>query len=453
MSENGKEVLSRADIAAKHLVGNLWYNLDAVALIAGRLNPTIMRKAVSGPASLAYNEMCRLLKEGQGLNAGQLEANLKDTGFDFGWLQKAQADISNDGIDDLYRYAGEVQNASDLLDVRLHCSDALKQANEPGARAETIKAGLLSAMVEKERKTDEAYHVGDIAGEVRTEFEQMRAGTLQWGASTGLSTLDRQVRLNNGDYFTIGARPSQGKTSLMRWMFFKRAEELQRSGADACVLLFSADDTRKKIVRTLASTVAQVDSKKLRSNTATPDEWKRIEDALLYIESLRFFIDDATGLTVEDIHYRTAMQNARTPVVLIGFDYLEKIRGSDNDLSRARASADGCKSIGKVFDCPFVMASQLTKEVESRADKWPTSSDLKYAGEDESDVVLLLNRPEHYISKGQTIDCKPDDESGIVLVNIAKNKEGDVGLVRLGFKKEFARFADLQFTPADLNDY
>lgn len=450
MSETNGQ--SRADIAAKHLVGNLWYNLGAVPLIAGRLNPTVMRKAVNGPATLAYNEMCRLLKEGQGLNAGQLEASLRDTGFDFGWLQKAQADIANDGIDDLYRYVGEVQNAADLLDVRLHCTDALKQVNEPGARADEIKAGLLSAMVEKERKTDEAYHVGDIAGEVRTEFEQMRSGNLQWGASTGLATLDRQVRLNNGDYFTIGARPSQGKTSLMRWMFYKRAEELQRAGAAGCVLLFSADDTRKKIVRTLASTVAQVDSKKLRANTATPEEWRRIEDALLYIESLPLFIDDATGLTVEDIHYRAAMQNARTSVVLLGFDYLEKIRGNnDNDLSRVRASADGCKSIGKVFDCPFVMASQLTKEVESRADKWPTSSDLKYAGEDESDVVLLLNRPEHYISKGQTIDCKPDDESGIVLVNIAKNKEGDVGMVRLGFKKEFARFADLEFTRHELN--
>lgn len=449
---NGTNELSRADIAAKHLVGNLWYNLSLLPSIAGRLNPTIMRKAVAGPAALAYSEMCRMLQEGRGLSAGQLEANLKDTGFDFGWIQKAQADITNDGLEELNRYVGEVQNASDLLDMRVQCENALKQAGKPDAQADSIKAGLLSSMVDKERRTDEAYHISDIIDEVRDDFAAMRAGLLQWGASTGLASLDKHILLNDGDYITIGARPGQGKTSLMRWMFYKRAEKIQRDGENACVLLFSADDTRKKIARTLASTVAQVDSKRLRANIATDEEWKRLEDAFQYVSALPFFVIDATGLTVEDIHYRTAMQNARKPVVLLGFDYLEKIRGyNENDLSRVRASADGCKSIGKVFNCPFVMASQLTKEVESRADKWPTASDLKYAGEDESDIVLLLNRPEHYISKGQSIDCKPGDESGIVLVNVAKNKEGDVGLVRLGFKKEFARFADLEFTRHELN--
>jgi len=38
-------------------------------------------------------------------------------------------------------------------------------------------------------------------------------------------------------------------------------------------------------------------------------------------------------------------------------------------------------------------------------------------------------------------------------VNIAKNKEGNIGLVRLGFKKEFTRFADLDMQRVGLNDY
>jgi len=443
----------RAQIAAKHLIGNLWYNLDAVPLIAGRLNPTVMRATVSGPAGIAYNEMCRMLRTGGQLSAGQLEANLTDVGFDFAWIQKAQADIANDGLDDLYRYVGEIQNASDLRDVKARCIQAIQSTNEPSAQADKIKADLLASMVETERKTDEAQHVAIIADEVREEMKRIRAGEVEWGASTGLKSLDRQVRLVNGDYITIGARPSQGKTSLLRWVLYKRALELHRAGDKGCVFLFSADDTRKKIVRTLASTVASVDSKKLRNNTATNEEWQRYEDALNSLEDLPLYVDDSTGLTVEDIHYRTAMQNARTPVRLLAFDYLEKISGSDNELSRVTSSANGCKSIGKVFDCPFLMASQLSKDTENRADKWPTSKDLKYAGEEQSDVVWTLLRPEHYISRGESIDCEEQDKIGRILVNVAKNKEGDVGMVRLGFQKEFARFYDLDMQRVGLNDY
>jgi len=439
----------RAEIAAKHLIGNLWYDLKSVPLIAGRLNPIVMGKAVNGPATLAYAEMCKLLRSGNGdrLNAGQLEANLKDVNFDFAWLHQAQKDIANDTIADLYQYAAEVQNASDLLDVKAQCVSALRKTNEPTAKADKIKADLMVGMTAMTMGTATGpSHISEVSLAVREEFRRLREDDMEWGASTGLQSLYRVFRLVDGNYITIGARPSQGKSSLMAWIAYQRALELKRSGEEGQVLIFSMDDTSQKIVRALACSVAQVDNTKIRQRQGTDDDWTRLADAQTLIEGLPIYIDGNTQLTVEDIHYRTAMQNTQSKVRLVLVDYIERVKApgyKDNDLSRLRMVAAGCKDIGHIFDCPIIMLSQLTKSVEDRADKWPTSSDLKYAGEDESDVILLLNRPEHYIAKGEHIDCDDGDKSGIVMINVAKNKEGRVGLVRLAFKKEYTRFADL----------
>ena len=449
-------VLSRADIAAKHLVGNLWYNLDAVALIAGRLDPEIMRKTVSGPAALAYAEMCKMLSNGQTLTAGQLEANLQDGGFDFAWLQQVQRDITNDSLDDLYLYVGEIQNAAALLDVKARCIDALKQASEPAASADKIKAELLTAMTTTQTSEGGPVHVSVVTAEVRSDFQKMRDGVEEFGASTGLKTLDKFYRLVDGEYTTIGGRPSQGKSTLAMWISYNRAMELQRTGENGQVLIFSMDDTRRKLIRALACTIAQVDLNRLRRREATAEEWQRVTDATDKIENLPMYIDGGTQLTIEDVQFRAAMQKTIKPVRLIVLDYFEKVkskRHNPDELSRMKQIAGGYKDILHMLGCPGIMLSQLVKAVESRADKWPTASDLLYAGEAESDAILLINRPEHYISRGESIDCRPEDEEGIVLINVAKMKEGATGLVRLGFKKEFARFADLQFTPADLNDY
>ena len=72
MSDNSH---TQAQTAMDHLVGNLWFNSDAVALIAGRLEPDTVRLIVGGPAAMAYSEMCRLMRSpSETLSAGGLVA-------------------------------------------------------------------------------------------------------------------------------------------------------------------------------------------------------------------------------------------------------------------------------------------------------------------------------------------------------------------------------------------
>lgn len=443
----------RAQIAAKHLVGNLWYNLDAVPLIAGKLSVETMESAVGGDAALAYAEMCNLMRSAGKVTAGQLEANLKAANFNRQALVEWQKDLTNDELYDLYEYVKEIHNAAELRKLQADLSKSLRQAHQPDAIAERVKAELLSEMVKVDKALTGPRHISEIVEEVDAEFKRTQSGEQDWGVSTGIASLDKAFRLQDGNYITIGGRPSQGKTSLAIFVSFKRAEQLVRDGEDGQVLIFTMDDTARKLVRALACTIAKVDSNTLRNRTATAADWAEVYAAEDYIRTLPIWIDDTPGLTAQEIHFRTAMQNAQKPVRLLMVDYIEKVTpvGRGDSLQLLKAVANDLKNIGRTFECPLIVLSQLTKDVEKRADRWPTASDLLYAGEAESDVIVLVNRPEHYISRGEDIDCEVEDREGVVLLNVAKVKEGNVGLVRLAFKKEHAAFYDLHRDTVDFD--
>jgi len=146
------------------------------------------------------------------------------------------------------------------------------------------------------------------------------------------------------------------------------------------------------------------------------------------------------------------MLNAQKPIKLAGQDYAGLIRVDDarSERQEAERAFTGVKGIGNTLRFPWIQLSQLTKGVESRADKWPTPSDLMYAGEAEANVCLTIMRPEHYISRGEDIDCDDRYKKGVALVNVGKNKSGKIGVVPMAFRPEFARFDDLAFERTEL---
>lgn len=445
-----------AIIAGEHLVGNLWLNLEAVPVVAAKLPVESMQQFVGGPAALAYAEMCRLLRAGgEVLSAGSLEAALSLKGFDFGWLSDLQGRINFEPVQVLERYAAEVANAAEVARIRVILAEAGQEAGALDAKATDISAGVLSKLAEGQSKVRDVEHVSTVAARLRERFTQIRAGTYEWGARSGYDGLDRIFRLVDGDLVILGARPSQGKTSLARGIARNRAKQIVDSGDNGQVLFFAADDTADKIIMAMACEEALVNSRAMRANRLSAEEWERLSAALDFIESLPIYIDDTPSPTVEHMYYKAAMQNAIKPVRLAVMDYLQ-LAGSSNqrleEYGKIQNAARGMKAIGQQLGFPFLVLSQLRKEVDSRPDRWPTAADVAFAGEAEADVMVLMMRPEHYISRGETVSgIDPTDEAGICLLNIAKNKTGEVGRAKLAFRKEYSRFYDV--TTRDLNDY
>jgi replicative DNA helicase len=97
----------------------------------------------------------------------------------------------------------------------------------------------------------------------------------------------------------------------------------------------------------------------------------------------------------------------------------------------------GCKILAGELGVPVLALSSISRNVEARADKRPILSDLRESGalEADADVVLLAYRDELY---------HPDSpDRGIAEINIAKQRNGPTGTIRLAFLGQQTRFANM----------
>lgn len=268
------------------------------------------------------------------------------------------------------------------------------------------------------------------------------------GYSTGFPTLDNYFRLVDGEMLTIAARPSQGKTVLGMQLVENVAKALQQNGEDGCVAVFSAEMTGWSLTHRMASALSGVNIHKLRTGNGTPFEVEQMQGALRRIRNLPIWIDDGSAPTTRIMFERLALLNQDVPVRMMMFDFLELggDRAAKEDI-RIGQIATALKDISKALQIPVVSLSQLNREVESRANKMPALSDLRYSGviEQVSDVVVMIMRPEYYIERGQTVsDIPQEDKKGVAYLNIAKNRQGPVAQVKMAFVKERSMFGELQ---------
>ncbi len=139
-------------------------------------------------------------------------------------------------------------------------------------------------------------------------------------------------------------------------------------------------------------------------------------------------------------------------VVLV--DYLQLMTaGADNRGSREQEVSmisRSLKAIAKELDIPIIALSQLNRSVESREGKRPQLSDLRESGaiEQDADMVIFIHRPEYY---GITQDDEGNSLQNVAEIIIAKHRNGAVGDVRLSFRKELAKFVDLEEYPTDFD--
>ena len=86
---------------------------------------------------------------------------------------------------------------------------------------------------------------------------------------------------------------------------------------------------------------------------------------------------------------------------------------------------------------PVIACAQLSRANKDRQDKRPVLSDLRDSGsiEQDADVVMFLHREEYY--------NRDTEDKNIAEVNIAKQRSGPVGTVKLAWLSEYTTFANL----------
>ena len=253
------------------------------------------------------------------------------------------------------------------------------------------------------------------------------------GLATGLPDLDQTILgLNAGELILIAARPGIGKTSLALNIASHVALKEKKG-----VAIFSLEMSGEQLVSRMISSLALVDSSRLRTGDIRPDEWTRLAEAVSILGDSPMKIDDNAGVTVQEIKAKLRREK---DIGLVIIDYLQLMRSGSRSENRVQEVAEISRSLkimARELDIPVVALSQLNRASESRKDKKPMLSDLRESGsiEQDADIVIFLYRDED----------NPDLEArNIVNCSVAKNRHGATGTIDFLWSGQYTRFTSLE---------
>ena len=348
-------------------------------------------------------------------------------------------------------YAKGVANIGDFI---LHSNDAIahiaNKRNVRNMRSAAEIASEVEANIAKTRNNDRG-----LLG-VSTGYKKLDAMTLGW---------------QKGDMIILAARPSVGKTALGMNFAFNAA---QRNHCP--VAFFSLEMSAPKIMERLIASRSYVANDKIQTGRLTNHERAKVAGAIQEISSMEIYFDDTPNSRLGDIVAKSQkLKNQHPDLGLIVIDYLGRIRYFDKADASARQQevsyiSGELKTLARTLNVPVLVLCQLNRHAESNDNKVPELSNLRESGsiEQDADIVMLLYREDYYTSLGQKAKAKSwaKDKKGQdgeapaprpqmsdaekekngdmseVKVNVAKNRNGQVGQLNLLFQKAYSRFDD-----------
>ena len=255
------------------------------------------------------------------------------------------------------------------------------------------------------------------------------------GVPTGFIDLDNYLTgMHGGELIIVGARPSMGKTSFAVNM----AQQAAMRGKT--VALFTLEMPREQIAMRMLCSDARVDMQRVRKGLLTEDEWIKLSQSFEQMSGAPMYIDDSAGLTPTQLRSRCRRLMMDKGLDLVVVDYLGLMRADSRTESRQLEVSEisrQLKAIALELKIPLVACAQLSRANKDRQDKRPVLSDLRDSGsiEQDADVVMFLHREEYY-NHGT-------DQKNIAEVNIAKQRSGPLGTVKLAWLSEYTTFANL----------
>ena len=257
------------------------------------------------------------------------------------------------------------------------------------------------------------------------------------GIRTGFADLDALTTgLQKSDLIILAARPSIGKTSLaLNFAEHAAVREGKTVG------IFSLEMSKEQLVLRLLSSVANIDSQRLRTGFLEEMDFTRLAPAMNTLAEAPIFIDDTPNITTMELRTKARRLQAESGLDLVIVDYLQLMQGSASykDSNRVQEVAEisrGLKALARELQVPVISLSQLSRQAEMRESKEPRLSDLRESGsiEQDADLVMFLWREKERGSD------EGESDGEIVKLKLAKHRNGPTGEAVLWFKKRQTRF-------------
>ena len=256
------------------------------------------------------------------------------------------------------------------------------------------------------------------------------------GVPTGYTELDDLLTgLHPGELVLVAGRPAMGKTSI--GMNFVENAAI-RAGKKAAV--FSLEMPAEQLAMRMMCTEARVDMQRVRRGAIEDEEWGKLADALVSIGPASIYIDCTPGITVPEVRSKARRLQLEHGLDLIMIDYLSLMTATGKNGSRQEEVSQisrTLKGLALELGVPVIALQQLSRAPTGRANHRPLLSDIRESGaiEQDADVVMFIHREDYY-------DPETPDKNIAELI-IAKQRNGSLGTVKLGWKGEYTWFMDL----------
>lgn len=311
--------------------------------------------------------------------------------------------------------------------------DPSAEVNELLDRAEKLIFNITSG----HRSGDHVYEMKDVVKEsIETIDRLYQRKENVTGIPTGFHDMDiKTAGLQKSDLIVLAGRPSMGKSALAISMM-----EYAAVVEKVPCAYFSLEMSKDQLAQRMLCSIAGVDAHKVRTGFFSQTDWPKLIAAAGKLSESPIFIDDTPGISALELRAKARRLKAKNDIQLVVIDYLQLMRGASRSENRQQEISEisrAMKALARELDLPVIAISQLSRAVEQRSDHRPMLSDLRESGaiEQDADVVMLIMREEYY--------TPTEENKGIAEVNIAKQRHGPIGTVKLAFLPEYTRFSNL----------
>ena len=243
---------------------------------------------------------------------------------------------------------------------------------------EKIETSIFS--LNQENLSKKIYSAEEVMNEVFNEIKSKLKKSTITGLNTSFKDLDSIIQgFQKSDLIIVAGRPSMGKTAFSLNLGKNIVEKY-----NVPLLIFSLEMSRQQIIYRFISTDSNIKANRLKAAKMTELEWKNLDTSMKKISELPIYIDDNPNLTLTDIRLRLKkIFTKKTNNGLVIIDYLQLMKLSsklENRVQEISYITRNLKILAKEFKIPFMVLSQLSRNVESRTNKRPMLSDLRESG-------------------------------------------------------------------------
>ena len=284
-------------------------------------------------------------------------------------------------------------------------------------------------------------HIADVLPDTYLRIEQLTElkGGID-GVPTGFVDLDNLLTgLHGGELVIVGARPSMGKTSFGMNLIGYAATMAGKTTA-----VFSLEMPAEQLAMRMLCTEARVDMQRVRRGQLSDDEWQSLCNAMVSIGPATIYVDATPGITPSGVRSKARRLQLEHGLDVIMIDYLSLMTGVGKFGSRQEEVSSisrSLKALAIELGVPVIALQQLSRAPTGRSNHRPVLSDIRDSGaiEQDADVVMFIHREDYY-------DPETPDKN-IAEIIIAKQRNGSLGTVKLGWKGEYTWFMDLSKRP------